>query len=274
MPDPRALVADLYRDFAAELADAAGEAIRPWFRAPLEVAAKADGSPVTEADRAAERAMRERIADRFPQHGIVGEEYGSEGVDAEWVWTLDPIDGTGAFVSGVPTFGTLIGLLCERKPVLGLIDQPVQRERWIGSVFPDLPVDSTYQSHNIHTSSTSELGKATGFATTPHQFRGQAETAFSRLRGGLRRVRYGIDCYAYGLLASGYIDLVAEADLKSWDYLALVPIVRGAGGTMTDWSGAALTLESGDQVLASATPALHRAALRQLDGSLESPATR
>lgn len=203
MPDPRELVAQMYAEFAGELADAAREIIRPWFRAPLEVGAKADGSAVTVADRDAEAAMRERIAARFPSHGIVGEEYGVEREDAEWVWVLDPIDGTGAFVCGLPTFGTLIGLLREGRPVLGILDQPVQEERWMGLDFGEIMAGSTYETHTIHSSSTVELGEARGFATTPHMFVGDASAAFERLRGRLGTVRYGVDCYAYGLLALG-----------------------------------------------------------------------
>ena len=267
MPDPRELVAEMYLRFAEELADASGEAIRPWFRSGLAVDRKGDGSPVTAADHAAETAIRERIADRFPQHGIIGEEFGNEQSDAEWVWVIDPIDGTGAFVSGLPTFGTLICLANEGRPVLGLLDQPILRERWAGLDVTGVIHRTTHNSHVIHTSSTSDLHTATGFATTPEMFVGAAHEAWSELGASLERVRYGADCYAYGLLASGFVDLVCEASLKSWDYLALVPIVRGAGGQMTDWEGAALTLESGDRVLGSANQQLHRAAIGCLSGA-------
>ncbi len=266
MPDPRELVADMYLQFAEELADAAREAIRPWFRSELEVERKGDGSPVTQADRAAETAIRERICSRYPNHGIVGEEFGSDQADAEWVWVIDPIDGTGAFISGLPTFGTLIGLVRDGVPVLGVLDQPILTERWTGLSFPELSPRATHDTHVIHTSSTTDLENAIGFASDPTMFKGPERDAWNRLSSSLYRARYGIDCYAYGLLASGFVDIVCEASLKSWDYIALVPIVRGAGGQMTDWDGEPLTLDSKDRVLASASHGLHRAALDRLCG--------
>ena len=264
MPDPRDVVANIYVEFANELADAAAAAIRPWFRAALTVDRKADGSPVTRADRDAESAIRERIAQRFPSHGVVGEEWGSEQSGAEWVWVIDPIDGTGAFVSGVPTFGTLIGLLHEGVPVLGVLDQPISNERWIGVTWSGLPRRATLNTHTIHVASTAIIHTAIGFATSPEQFEGADLQAWNRLSGELQRVRYGIDCYAYGLLASGYVDLVAEASLKPWDCLPLVPIVRGAGGMISDWTGAPLSLDNAEHALATATPQLHAAAITAL----------
>ncbi|MYE05801.1 MAG: histidinol-phosphatase [Chloroflexi bacterium] len=264
MPDPRELMAEMYLQFAEELADAAGEAIRPRFRSELQVDRKGDGSPVTQADRAAETAIRELIADQFPLHGVIGEEYGNERADAEWVWVVDPIDGTGAFVSGLPTFGTLIALLHDGTPLLGLLDQPILNDRWAGVSYPGVIRRTTHNSHPVHTSSTTDLETSIGFATTPDMFSGDAREAWTALSSSLERVRYGADCYAYGLLASGFVDIVCEASLKSWDYLALAPIVEGAGGRMTDWDGQTLTVESEDRVLASATQRLHRAALERL----------
>ncbi len=266
MPDPRELVADIYLQFAEELADASREAIRPWFRSDLQVERKSDGSPVTQADRAAETAIRERIRSRYPNHGIVGEEFGADQADAEWVWVIDPIDGTGAFISGLPTFGTLIGLVRDGVPVLGVLDQPILTERWTGLSFPELSPRATHDTHVIHTSSTTNLGNAIGFASDPTMFKGLERDAWNRLSSSLYRARYGIDCYAYGLLASGFVDIVCEASLKSWDYIALVPIVRGAGGQMTDWDGEPLTLDSKGRVLASASHGLHRAAIARLCG--------
>ncbi len=264
MPDPRELVASMYLQFAEELADASGDAIRPWFRGRLDVKRKGDGTPVTEADRSAETAIRERIADRYPDHGVIGEEFGTERADAEWVWVIDPIDGTGAFVSGLPTFGTLIGLMYEGVPLLGVLDQPILSDRWCGVNYPGVLRRTTHNSHLVHTSSTSNLETSIGFATTPDMFEGAAKHAWGELSSTFERVRYGADCYAYGLLASGFVDIVCEASLKSWDYLALTPIVQGAGGQMTDWQGQKLTLSSKDQVVATATQQLHRAALERL----------
>lgn len=264
MPDPRELMAEMYLQFAEGLADAAGDAIRPWFRSELEVDRKGDGSPVTQADRAAETAIRERIADQFPLHGVIGEEFGSERSDAEWVWVVDPIDGTGAFVSGLPTFGTLIALVHNGMPLLGVLDQPILRERWSGVSYPGVVRRTTHNTHLVHTSSTIDLDAAIGFATTPEMFTGSARRAWEDLSSSLERFRYGADCYAYGLLASGFVDVVCEASLKSWDYLALAPIVEGAGGRMTDWEGERLDVGSRDQVLAAASPRLHQAALERL----------
>lgn len=268
MPDPRDVVANIYTEFAHELADAAAAAILPHFRRRVAVDAKHDGTPVTQADREAEEAIRGRIEARFPAHGIVGEEFGAERSDAEWVWVLDPIDGTGAFISGLPTFGTLIGLLHNGSPVLGVLNQPVSEERWIGLTWPGQVHRATLRSgassQQIHTLSTARLHEAVGFATSPDQFAGAAQQGWDRLRGALARVRYGVDCYAYGLLAAGCIDVVAEASLKPWDCLPLVPIVAGAGGVMTTWAGEPLSLERADRVLAAATRDLHSAAMQAL----------
>lgn len=275
MPDPRELVADLYIEFAAGLADEARRIIAPAFRRPLDIEQKLDGSPVTEIDRAVERRLRGLIAARHPGHGLIGEELGEDRPDAEWVWTLDPIDGTGAFISGLPTFTTLIALLHEGSPVLGLIDQPIAGERWIGAVFDGIPPAARYEStadtHSFHTSSTADIQTATAFATTPAMFTGDAEPAWERLSGAARRARYGIDGYAYGLLALGWIDIVCEAQLKPWDYLAVAPIVRAAGGRITDWNGDPLARGSGDRVLAAATEPLHRAALALIRGAGGTP---
>lgn len=270
MPDPRDVVAHVYAEFANELADAAADAIRPHFRKQAAIEAKTDGTPVTQADREAERAIRELIGRRFPGHGIVGEELGVQRSDAEWVWVLDPIDGTGAFISGLPTFGTLIGLLHNGRPVLGILNQPISEERWIGLTWPGQAGRTTLGSEQLRTASTSFPQAAIGFATSPHQFSGAAQTAWERLRDQLGRVRYGIDCYAYGLLAAGHIDLVAEASLQPWDCLPLVPIVVGAGGVMSDWAGRPLALDNADRVLAAANRELHSAAI----AALAEPSTR
>ena len=210
-----------------------------------------------------------------PTHGLIGEEFGNDRPDAEWTWAIDPIDGTGAFASGLPTFATLIALLHHGSPVLGLIDQPILQERWLGAVFDGTPPLAEFASpagtQQIHTSSTPDLENAIGFATTPAMFHGGARTAWQRLSASLDRVRYGVDAYAYGLLALGRIDLVCEASLKPWDYLALDPVIRAAGGVITDWQGRPLTANSGDQVLAAATRPLHRAALELLSNPAPAP---
>jgi histidinol-phosphatase len=251
---------DAFLALAGELADAAAAAIRPWFRKPIAVDDKPDRSPVTAADRAAERAMRELIAARFPGHGIIGEEFAPLHDDAEFVWVLDPIDGTKSFISGVPLFGTLIAL-CERgRPILGVIDQPISHERWIGARGRPTTLDGS----PVRSRRCAGLGEATLFATTPEMFRGADAARFARLAGAVKLVRYGADCYAYGLLAAGFIDLVVEASLKPYDFCALVPIVDGAGGIASDWQGMPLGLASDGRILVAGDPALHAAALALL----------
>jgi inositol-phosphate phosphatase/L-galactose 1-phosphate phosphatase/histidinol-phosphatase len=247
---------------ANELADAAGAAIRPHFRTALAVVDKADLSPVTAADRAAEQAMRRLIAARFPEHGIIGEEYGREREDAEFVWVLDPIDGTKSFISGVPLFGTLIALAQRGRPILGIIDQPISRERWIGAAGRA----TTHNGAPVRCRACSGIAAATVFATTPDMFKGADSEAFARAARAAKLVRYGADCYAAGLLALGCIDMVIEADLKPYDYGALIPVVEGAGGVATDWSGAPLDLRSDGRVIFAGDKRTHSDALALLRG--------
>jgi len=244
------------------LADAAGAAIRPYFRTLLAIEDKADQSPVTVADRAAERVMRELIERRFPDHGIVGEEFGQVRAEAEFVWVLDPIDGTKSFISGVPLFGTLIALTHATIPILGVIDQPILGERWLGGVGRQ----STLNGAPIHCRVCPELGAATLFATTPDMFRGPDADGFARVSAAAKLIRFGADCYAYGLLAAGFIDLVLEASLKPYDFCAIIPIVEGAGGIATDWGGAKLGLGSDGRVLVAGDQRAHAEALALVKG--------
>ncbi|MBM3573977.1 MAG: histidinol-phosphatase, partial [Alphaproteobacteria bacterium] len=237
-------------DFVAlahRLADAAGAAIRPHFRADVAVTDKDDSSPVTVADHAAEAAMRRILAAACPDHGIHGEEMGVERLDAEWVWVLDPIDGTKAFISGLPLFGTLIALCRHGRPVLGAIDQPILRERWIGA--EGMP--TTLNGNPAKVRACSGLARATLFTTAPDMMDGPATSPYERLRQAVKLSRFGGDCYAYAMLASGHIDLVVERKLKPFDYCALAPVIEQAGGVITDWLGKALTVASDGQVVAA-----------------------
>jgi inositol-phosphate phosphatase/L-galactose 1-phosphate phosphatase/histidinol-phosphatase len=245
---------------ALGLADAAGEAIRPYFRQPLTVDDKADLTPVTAADRAAEQAMRSLIESRFPEHGIIGEEFGRIRENAEFMWTLDPIDGTKSFISGVPLFGTLIALTRAKRPILGIIDQPISRERWVGVARRP----TTLNGAVVHCRACAGLAAATLFATTPDMFKGGDAAAFARMSAAAKLTRFGADCYAYGLLAAGFIDLVLEADLKPYDFCPMVPIVEGAGGLATDWRGTPLDLASEGRVLIAGDRHTHEAALALL----------
>lgn len=253
---------DRFADLARSLADAARAEIMGRFRTGIQADAKSDASPVTEADRAAERAMRRIINDAFPDHGILGEEYGSENVDAEYVWVLDPIDGTNSFVTGKPLFGTLIALCQGGVPVVGVIDAPGVDERWVGVQGQG----TTLNGAPVTTRACAALDQSWLYATTPDLFDGANRDAFQRLSQAAWRTVYGGDCYAYGLLASGYVDLVCEASLGTYDYCALAPVVEGAGGIITDWAGHTLTLDSDGRVLAAGDKTLHTLALERLNG--------
>ena len=256
-----------YIDLAQRLADAAGEVIRTYFRTPISVDDKADASPVTIADKESEGVMRAILETEVPDHGIVGEEHGRDRDGAEYVWVLDPIDGTKAFISGLPTFGTLIALLRDGVPVLGVINQPISGERWIGAAGHP----TTLNGAPIRTRACDTLAKATLFTTDPALFGATEIGGYRRLDAAVKLRRYGIDCYAYALLATGFVDLVAECKLQLYDYAALVPVVEGAGGVMTDWRGQPLTGMTGDQcVLAAGSAQVHAQALEALnDGSPE-----
>ena len=251
-----------YIAIAERLADAARPIALRYFRAGIPIEAKADDSPVTKADREIEAALRDILADACPDHGIVGEEMGGAPDGDRPLWVLDPIDGTKAFVTGMPVFGTLIALAIEKRFVLGVIDQPVSGERWIGVAGRT----TTFNGDDARVSGCDALAAARLFTTSPEYYaRSGLLNAFGRLRDQVLITRYGADCYAFGLLASGHADIVVEADMNLWDYAALVPVVEGAGGVMTDWQGNPLLAEGNAHVLASASVALHEAALRCLN---------
>jgi inositol-phosphate phosphatase / L-galactose 1-phosphate phosphatase / histidinol-phosphatase len=241
---------------ALRLADAAGAEIRPHFRNLTTVEDKPDLTPVTVADRAAEASMRALIETHLPSHGIIGEEVGRVREDADYVWVLDPIDGTKSFISGVPLFGTLIALTRKRRPILGIIDQPISRERWVGA--SGRP--TTLNGAAIRCRACPTLAAATLFATTPEMFKGDDAACFARVSTAVKLTRFGGDCYSYGLVAAGFIDIVLEASLKPYDFCAMVPIVEGAGGLATDWRGAPLDLDSDGRVLVAGDRRAHQGA--------------
>lgn len=249
-----------YIELAHSLADAAGTIVQRYFRKPISVDDKADASPVTIADRESEASMRRLIEERAPNHGIFGEEYGLERTDAEWVWVLDPIDGTKAFITGKPSFGTLIALLHDGVPVLGIIDQVVLGERWLGITGQP----TTFNGKPIHVRACPDLGRAALYATGPDMFPGADAEAFNILQQRVKLTRFGADCYAYGLLAMGFVDLVVESSLHPYDYSAMGPIIEGAGGIITDWHGRPLNLRSDGRVVAAGDRTAHAAALNVL----------
>jgi histidinol phosphatase-like enzyme (inositol monophosphatase family) len=246
--------------FACRLADAGGRLIREMFRQPHEMEIKGNLSPVTAADKAVETCVRQMIASAYPEHGIMGEEHGNVALDREYVWVIDPIDGTKQFAAGLQTFGMLIALARNGSPVLGLIDQPVTGDRWTG--VEGMP--SCYNGHPIRTRPCLWLADAVMSTTGPDYFRGKATPVFEDLNRQTRWTVYGGGCHGYGVLAGGTIDLLIEARNDPFDYCAHVPIVQGAGGVISDWNGDPLTIHSGDRVLATGDPQLYRQALARI----------
>jgi len=250
-------------DFVA-LAHALADAARPisarYFRTTVAIDDKDDASPVTIADREAEAAMRAILSREVPQHGVYGEEHGVERADAEHVWVLDPIDGTRAFITGLPIWGTLIALLHKGVPVLGVIDQPILQERWLGVAGQP----STLNGQPIHVRACPTLDRAYMYSTAPIMFSGDVSRKHEALSHAVKLFRWGGDCYAYGLLASGHVDLVVENTLKLYDFAALVPVIQGAGGLVTDWQGRPLDMHSDGSIIAAGDPAVHQAAARIL----------
>ena len=251
--------ADRLLEAATAAADLAGRLIRPYFRAGLEAETKDDQSPVTPADRAAEAAMRALLAERTPEAGILGEEGGLDRAGARLRWVLDPIDGTRAFLTGRPSFGVLVALLEDGVPVLGIVDQPITAERWIGVAGRPTRFAGPFGGV-AGTRRCADLGRAELSCTTPAMLDDATRPAHQRLQAAVRRTSWGGDCYAYGLLALGQIDVVAERDMKVWDWAALVPVVEGAGGRVTDWAGRRLRADGDGSVLAVGDPALGPAA--------------
>ena len=244
-------------EFAHQLADAAGNIIRPYFEAELAVEDKADKTPVTKADREAEAAMRALIEQRYPDHAIYGEEGGEKKTISQYTWVLDPIDGTRAFIAGRREWGTLIALCDDGVPVLGLLDQPATGERWLGA----RGQTTQYQGLPTATRACAALKQAEFSTTSAHYFTPeQASRVVKLAQAAGTAVRDG-DCYAYGLLARGARDVVLDAGLKPYDILALVPIVAGAGGLITGWDGAPITLAHFATALATGDRARHQEVL-------------
>ena len=236
---------------AERLADAAAAAIRPRFRSEFGLEIKGDKSPVTLADREAEDAMRRLIVAERPMDGIVGEEYGIREGSSGRQWVLDPIDGTRSFIAGRPIFGTLIALLEDGWPVLGIINQPIIDERWLGVVGQP----TLFNGRPVRTRRCRELASALLATTSPALFGDRQLHGFEHVDGAVQDTVLGGDCYSYGCLASGHLDLVVEAGLKLYDFAALVPVVEGAGGAMCDWAGDPLHAGSDGEVIAAGDPA-------------------
>jgi myo-inositol-1(or 4)-monophosphatase len=255
-----------FQAFLDELATVSGETVLPFFRTALSIDNKGGPGgfdPVTAADHAAETAMRTLIRRSFPSHGIIGEEYGEERADAEYVWVLDPIDGTKSFISGMPAWGTLIALLRAGEPVFGMMNQPFIRERFSGD-----GAKAHYRgpagARDLRVRACAELAEAVLFTTSPLLMNAGDRELFGRVEQTVRLSRYGGDCYAYCMLAAGHVDLVIETGLKPYDVLPLVPIIAGAGGVITTWDGGAPN--GGGRIIAAGDKRLHAAALEMLRG--------
>ena len=240
-----------------QLCEVASRETLPRFRRGINVINKLeqDFDPVTEADREAERAIRDVIAKEFPSHGIIGEEFDNIQQDARFQWIIDPIDGTRAFISGVPVWGTLIGLYENGKPIAGVMDQPFTGERY-------LAVDGQSQlfregdiAQDLKTRSMNQLSQATLMTTSPHLLQNEDDDRYFEVEKQANLTRYGCDCYAYCLLAAGHIDLVIESGLNIYDIAALIPIIENAGGLVTNWQGG--DAAKGGQILAAGNEELH-----------------
>ena len=257
-------------EFFRRIADAAAAETLPRFRRFGDIANKiADGfDPVTEGDREAERAIRALIRGEYPGHGIVGEEFGAENESGDHVWVIDPIDGTRSFISGIPLWGTLVGLKEKGDAIAGMMAQP-----FIGELFYATDGEAWYEGpagrQRLSTRKTISLGGATLCTTTPALFHGDRRVAYERLEKAVRLPRYGTDCYAYAMLAAGNVDLVVEVGLQPYDVVALIPIIEAAGGMVTEWNGG--PAEEGGGIVAAATPQLHAAAMEVLHEDRSDP---
>ncbi len=245
------------QEFAAlanRMADKAGEIIKKHFRTPIDIERKEDDSPVTVADREVEQALREMIEKERPDDGILGEEFGIKESNSEITWLIDPIDGTKSFMVGRPTFGTLIAVCEGLTPKLGVIDQPILKERWVGMDGEA----TTFNGKPAKTVSCPSIHDATIGSTSPTMFAKLSDygRAYEIFETTGNRITWGGDCYMYGLLANGYVDIIFEEDLSPHDFAALIPVVKGAGGHMSDWRGDELTLNSVGKVIAVGDPDL------------------
>ena len=272
MPNTATTKPDIYQDlldFALDLARASAILVLPYYRKPLQIEDKNLGTaagfdPVTQADRAVEEMIRARVEARYPTHGIIGEEFGASRADAEYQWVIDPIDGTRAFMMGLPTWGTLIGLTCQGKPLLGVMGQPFTGELFwstetgarTSGPLGDLP---------LQVRPCAGLASAIMGCTSPALFKTDSElTRFHQVAAKTRMMRYGGDCYVYALVAAGQVDLVVEAGLQSFDVAALIPIIERAGGIMTTWSGGSAV--TGGQIIAAGDRRVYDEAMAVLNG--------
>lgn len=251
-------------DQAGRLTAISRPILKRYYRQKLDIIDKADESPVTKADRECEAAIRKAINAAFPSHGIIGEEYGAERADAEFVWVLDPLDGTRAFITGRPTFGTLIALTQAGTSLVGVIDMPVLDDCWIGAKGQP----TTLNGKPVKARPCTDIGEAYLSTISPQLFETRGFSQFEAVRKRSKSTTYGGDCYQYAMVATGFLDLVIEQGLGIYDYMALVPVVEGAGGAITDWQGKPLTTKSNGEVVAASTHHVLDQAIGLMNGQM------
>jgi len=253
-----------FSNFVDRLAQISGETILPFFRTSLEIENKKPGGfdPVTAADRAAEAKMREEISNNFPEHGILGEEFGILLPDAEYVWVLDPIDGTKSFISGMVAWGTLIGLMRFGEPVFGMMHQPFTREHFSGDGGA-AHYRGPAGNRDLHVRDCASLSDAVLYTTSPLLMNKADRAKFVRVENVVKLSRYGGDCYAYCMLAAGQIDLIIETEIKPHDIVPLMPIIAGAGGIVTTWENG--PAQGGGRIVVAGDKRVHAAALKLLN---------
>ncbi len=243
-----------YLKIANECAEASGKIIKKYFRKKLKIERKSDNSPVTKADKEAENIIRDIIIKKAPECGYLGEETGKFNTSNEYVFVVDPLDGTKGFVSGKPLFCTLIGLMKNNKPYIGVLNQPILNERWLGIANKE----AKYNNAKIRTTKRNKLKGLIMYATSPMMFKGKNQRVYKSVRSKINECLFGIDSYSHGLLSAGFVDVVIEANLKPYDYIASAAVISGAGGKITDWNGDNLNLESDGRILAAGDPKIHK----------------
>lgn len=253
-------------NFTYQLAEIASITSKKYFRLPNDEATKADNSPVTIADQEIERLIRQEIIKHFPDHGIIGEEYDNINIDADYVWIIDPIDGTSSFITGKPIFGNLIALTFKKIPIIGIVNQPITGERWVGIKNSG----AWLNDKKIKTRNCTQISEAVFCSSSSYFFKAESEKVLKKISAltkyqKIGGVIYGGDCYSYACLASGFVDLIIDPQMNVFDYAALIPIIEMAGGIITDWQGNDLNLRSNVGVLACANIELHQAILKVIN---------
>ena len=239
---------------ANKCADASGKIIKKYFRKKIKINLKKDNTPFTKADIEAEKIIRELILKQEPNCGFVGEETGTVNMNREYCWVVDPLDGTKSFITGKPSFGTLIGLLKNNKPVLGILNQPILNERWVGIA----GVETKYNNKKVRVRKCKSIKGAKMYATSPMMFQGRNKKIYKNIRTKIGECLFGADCYSHGLMSLGFVDVILEANLKPWDYIASASIISGAGGKITDWNDNDLNLQSDGRILATGDSNIHK----------------